>query len=125
MTRSVGQLDKDRMMNRLPDIARSMRTYFVQLQRNVMPVKKVIDQLKQSYPETMTDGDLIFLYLKFSSESINFIIILEEWKAHFHLLQEKVPHWIVTKTFEGIEHIRINKKIEFEETVIKTLKNTF
>lgn len=55
MTRSVDQLDEDRMMNRLPDIARRMRTYFVQLQRNVMPLKKVIDQLKQSYPEAMTD----------------------------------------------------------------------
>lgn len=55
MTRSVGQLDEDRMMNRLPDIARRMRTYFVQLQRNVLPFKKVIGQLKQSYPEAMTD----------------------------------------------------------------------
>ncbi|XP_025201253.1 DNA replication factor Cdt1-like [Melanaphis sacchari] len=100
MTRSVGQLDEDRMMNRLPDIARGMRTYFVQLQRNVMPFKKVIDQLKQSYPEAMTD---------------------EEWKAHINLLQEKVPHWIVSKVFDGIEHIRIDKKVEFEETVIKTL----
>lgn len=58
MTRSVGQLDEDRMMNRLPDIARRMRTYFVQLQRNVLPLKKVIDQLKQSYPEAMTDRNL-------------------------------------------------------------------
>ncbi|CAH1721518.1 unnamed protein product [Aphis gossypii] len=102
MTRSVGQLDEDRMMNRLPDIARRMRTYFVQLQRNVMPFKKVIDQLKQSYPEAMTD---------------------EDWKAHLNLLQEKVPHWIVSKVFDGVEHIRIDKKVEFEETVIKTLKN--
>jgi len=58
MTRSVDELDEDRMMNRLPDIARRMRTYFVQLQRNVMPLKKVIDQLKQSYPEAMTDRNL-------------------------------------------------------------------
>lgn len=68
MTRSVGQLDEDRMMNRLPDIARRMRTYFVQLQRNVLPLKKVIDQLKQSYPEAMTDRNLtnslfIFIFL--------------------------------------------------------------
>lgn len=55
MTRSVGQLKEDRMMNRLPDIARSMRTYFVQLRGNIMPVKKIINQLKQSYPESMTD----------------------------------------------------------------------
>ncbi|XP_060834243.1 DNA replication factor Cdt1-like [Rhopalosiphum padi] len=101
MTRSVGQLNEDRMMDRLPDIARGMRTYFVQLQRNVMPFKKVVDQLKQSYPEAMTD---------------------EEWKAHFNLLQEKVPHWIVSKVFDGIEHVRIDKKVDFEETVIKTLK---
>lgn len=58
MTRSVGQLDEDRMMNRLPDIARRMRTYFVQIQRNVMPFKKVIDQLKQSYPEALTDRNI-------------------------------------------------------------------
>lgn len=58
MTRSVGQLDEDKMMNRLPDIARKIRTYFVQIQRNVMPFKKVIDQLKQSYPEAMTDRNL-------------------------------------------------------------------
>lgn len=58
MTRSVGQLDEDRMMNRLPDIARKIRTYFVQIQRNVVPFKKVIDQLKQSYPEAMTDRNL-------------------------------------------------------------------
>lgn len=55
MTRSVGQLDEDRMMNRLPDIARRIRTYFVQLQRNVIPLNKIINQLKQSYPEAMTD----------------------------------------------------------------------
>ncbi|XP_060878814.1 LOW QUALITY PROTEIN: DNA replication factor Cdt1-like [Metopolophium dirhodum] len=101
MTRSVGQLDEDRMMNRLPDIARRMRTYFVQLQRNVLPFKKIIGQLKQSYPESMTD---------------------QEWKAHLNLLQEKVPHWIVSKSLDGIEHIRIDKKVEFEETVIKTLQ---
>jgi len=53
--KSVSQLNKDKMMIRLPDIARKMRTYFVQLQRNVMPLKKVINQLKQSYPEAMTD----------------------------------------------------------------------
>jgi len=51
----VDQLKEDRMMNRLPNIARSMRTYFVQLQRNIVPVKKIINQLKQSYPESMTD----------------------------------------------------------------------
>lgn len=55
MMRSIGKLDEDRMMNRLPDIARRIRTYFVQIQRNVMPLKKVIDQLKQSYPEAMTE----------------------------------------------------------------------
>ncbi|XP_001948429.2 DNA replication factor Cdt1 isoform X1 [Acyrthosiphon pisum] len=101
MTRSVGQLKEDRMMNRLPDIARSMRTYFVQLRGNIIPVKKIINQLKQSYPETMTD---------------------QEWKAHFSLLQEIAPHWIKSKVIEGIEHIRIDKKVEFEETVIKRLK---
>lgn len=58
MTRSVGELDEDRMMNRLPDIARRMRTYFVQVQRNVMAYKKVVDQLKQSYPEAMSDRKL-------------------------------------------------------------------
>lgn len=62
MTRSEGQLDEDRMMNRLPDIARRMRTYFVQLQRNVLPLKKVIDQLKQSHPEAMTDRNEIIIY---------------------------------------------------------------
>lgn len=65
MTRSVDQLDEDRMMNRLPDIARRMRTYFVQIQRNVMPFKKVIDQLKQSYPEALTDRNIKnFKYFK-------------------------------------------------------------
>jgi len=57
MMMSVNQLNKDKMMIRLPDIARRVRTYFVQLQRNVMPLKKVIDQLKQSYPEAMTDSN--------------------------------------------------------------------
>lgn len=57
MTRSVNQLDEDRMMSRLPDIARRIRTYFVQLQRNVLPYKKVVEQLKQSYPEAMTEGN--------------------------------------------------------------------
>lgn len=55
MMRSVSKLDKDKMMIRLPDIARRMRTYYVQLQRNVMPLKRVIDQLRQSYPEALTD----------------------------------------------------------------------
>lgn len=64
MTKSIGQLNEDRMMNRLPDIARRMRTYFVQLQRNVLPLKKVIDQLKQSYPEALADRNLtLFEYL--------------------------------------------------------------
>lgn len=58
MTRSVGQLDEDRMMHRLPDIARRIRTYFVQIQRNVMPFKKVVNQLKQSYPESLTDRNI-------------------------------------------------------------------
>jgi len=58
----------------------------------------------------------------FFSKSANFLIILEEWKAHFSLLQEIVPHWIESKVLEGIEHIRIDKKVEFEETVIKRLK---
>jgi len=49
------------------------------------------------------------------------VIIPVEWKAHLNLLQEKVPHWIVLKSLDGIEHIRIDKKVEFEETVIKTL----
>lgn len=62
MTKSVGELDEDRMMNRLPDIARRMRTYFVQVQRNVVPFKKVVDQLKQSYPEAMTDCNKIFVF---------------------------------------------------------------
>ncbi|KAL4143537.1 hypothetical protein QTP88_005856 [Uroleucon formosanum] len=101
MTRSVDQLKEDRMINRLPDIARCMRTYFVQLKGNIMPVKKIIKQLKQSYPESMTDN---------------------EWKDHFSLLQKIVPHWIESKVFEGIEHIRIDKKVEFEKTVIKRLQ---
>jgi len=57
MTRSEEQLKEDRMINRLPDIARCMRTYFVQLKGNIMPVKKIINQLKQSYPESMTDSN--------------------------------------------------------------------
>jgi len=62
------------------------------------------------------------LFYNFSSKSNNFVNILEEWKAHLNLLQDKVPHWIVSKVLDGIEHIRIDKKVEFEETVIKTLK---
>lgn len=65
------------------------------------------------------------MFYYFSNKSIYFIYILEDWKAHFHLLQEKVPHWIVSKVLDGIEHIRIDKKVEFEETVIKTLKQQF
>jgi hypothetical protein len=61
MTRSLGQLNEDRIINRLPDIARRMRTYFLQLKRNVMPLEKVIDQLKQSYPEAMTNRNLTSL----------------------------------------------------------------
>jgi len=61
------------------------------------------------------------MFSNFSSK-IFYFIILEEWKAHFNLLQEKVPHWIVSKVFDGIEHVRIDKKVDFEETVIKTLK---
>ncbi|XP_025200221.1 DNA replication factor Cdt1-like, partial [Melanaphis sacchari] len=98
--RSVSQLNKDKMMIRLPDIARRVRTYFVQLQRNIMPLKKVIDQLKQCYPEILTDHD---------------------WKTHLNLLQEKVPHWAVSKILDGNEYIRIDKKINFEECVIKKL----
>lgn len=49
----------DKMMIRLPDIARRIRTHFVQLKKNVMPLKKVIDQLRQSYPEAMTDRNSI------------------------------------------------------------------
>ncbi|XP_029343840.1 DNA replication factor Cdt1-like [Acyrthosiphon pisum] len=104
MMRSVSQLNKDKMIIRLPDIARRIRTYFVQLQRNVMPLKKVIDQLKQSYPEAMTDND---------------------WETHINLLQEKVPHWAVLKIVDGTEYIRVDKKINFEECVIKKLKNNF
>ncbi|XP_060871194.1 DNA replication factor Cdt1-like [Metopolophium dirhodum] len=104
MMMSVNQLNKDKMMIRLPDIARRMRTYFVQLQRNVMPLIKVIDQLKQSYPEAMTDND---------------------WETHLNLLQEKVPHWVVSKIVDGTEYIRVDKKINFEECVIKKLKNNF
>lgn len=55
MTRSLGQLDEDGMIKRLPDIAQRMCTYFVQLKKNVLPLKKVIDQLNQSYPEAMAD----------------------------------------------------------------------
>ncbi|XP_060839677.1 DNA replication factor Cdt1-like isoform X2 [Rhopalosiphum padi] len=99
--RSLSQLNKDKMMIRLPDIARRIRTYFVQLQRNVLPLSKVIDQLKQSYPETMPDHD---------------------WKTHLNLLQEKVPHWAVLKILDGSEYIRVDKKINFEECVIKKLK---
>ncbi|XP_050527571.1 DNA replication factor Cdt1 [Daktulosphaira vitifoliae] len=104
MTRSVDQLDEDRMMSRLPDIARRIRTYFVQLQRNVLPYKKVIDQLKQSYPEAMTE---------------------DNWKSHLNLLQDKVPQWIVLKVLDGAEHIRIDKKIDFEDFVIKKLNSHF
>ncbi|KAE9544645.1 hypothetical protein AGLY_000187 [Aphis glycines] len=100
--RSVSQLNKDKMVIRLPGIARRIRTYFVQLQRNVMPLKKVINQLKQSYPETMTDYD---------------------WKIHLNLLQEKVPHWAVLKILDGSEYMRVDKKINFEECVIKKLEN--
>jgi len=63
---------------------------------------------------------LFYNYYFFNS--YHFIIISEEWKAHIHLLQEKVPHWIVLKNLDGIEHIRIDKKVEFEDTVIKTLQ---
>ncbi|XP_050439239.1 DNA replication factor Cdt1-like [Adelges cooleyi] len=104
MTRTVNQLDEDRMMSRLPDIARRIRTYFVQLQRNIMPFKKVINQLKQSYPEAMAE---------------------ENWKVHLNLLQEKVPKWITLKVLDGIEHVRVDKTIPFEESVIKTLNNHF
>jgi hypothetical protein len=34
-----------------------------------------------------------------------------------------VPHWIIAKVLDGVEHIRLDKKVEFEETVIKKLKN--
>uniref|UniRef100_A0A2S2NIB2 DNA replication factor Cdt1 n=1 Tax=Schizaphis graminum TaxID=13262 RepID=A0A2S2NIB2_SCHGA len=101
LMRSLSQLNKDKMMIRLPDIARRIRTYFVQLQRNVLPLSKVIDQLKQSYPETMTDRD---------------------WKSHLNLLQEKVPHWAVSKILDGSEYIRIDKKMNFEKCVIQKLK---
>lgn len=36
-----------------------------------------------------------------------------------------MPHWIVSKVFDGVEHIRVDKKVDFEETVIKKLKNHF
>lgn len=42
-----------------------------------------------------------------------------------NLLQDKVPHWIVLKVLDGIDHIRVDKKVEFEETVIKKLKTHF
>lgn len=42
-----------------------------------------------------------------------------------NLLQEKVPHWLITKVLDGIEHVRIDKKVEFEETVIKKLQTHF
>jgi len=42
-----------------------------------------------------------------------------------NLLQNKVPHWIVSKVLDGIEHIRIDKKVEFEDTVVKKLKTQF
>ncbi|VVC29379.1 Hypothetical protein CINCED_3A004046, partial [Cinara cedri] len=48
-----------------------------------------------------------------------------DWKAHLSLLQEKVPHWIVLKVLDGIEHIRVDKKVKFEETVVKQLKTHF
>jgi len=63
----------------------------------------------------------LLFYNSFTNSNY-FITILEEWKAHLNLLQEKVPHWIVSKSLDGIEHIRIDKKVEFEETVIKTLQ---
>lgn len=53
------------------------------------------------------------------------INILEDWKAHLHLLQEKVPHWMILKVLDGVEHIRIDKKVDFEDSVIKKLKNYF
>jgi len=63
----------------------------------------------------------IFFLLVIDKVILIIVIISEEWKAHLNLLQEKVPHWIVLKSLDGIEHIRIDKKVEFEETVIKTL----
>ncbi|XP_050420554.1 DNA replication factor Cdt1-like isoform X2 [Adelges cooleyi] len=104
MTRSVVQLDEDRMMSRLPEIARRIRTYFVQMQKNIMPLKKVTEQLKQSYPEALTEYD---------------------WKTHLNLLQDKVPQWIVLKVLDGIEHVKVDKKIPFEESVIKKLNSHF
>jgi len=51
--------------------------------------------------------------------------VLEDWKAHLALLQDKVPHWIFSKILDGVEHIRVDKKVDFEGTVIKKLKNHF
>lgn len=45
------------MTNRLLDIARRIYSYFVQLQKNVLPLKKVIDQLKHNYPVSITNGN--------------------------------------------------------------------
>lgn len=64
------------MVIRLPGIARRIRTYFVQLQRNVMPLKKVIDQLKQSYPETMTDCNQMFLIIYYIKYLVNCYLFL-------------------------------------------------
>lgn len=76
MTRSSCQLEKDRITNRLQDIAQKIHTYFVQLKKNVMPLKEVIDQLKQSYPEAMADRkfnfEFIILIFYFSIIYFNF-----------------------------------------------------
>lgn len=52
-----------------------------------------------------------------------FIFILDDWKIHLNLLQEKVPHWAVLKILDGSEYMRVDKKINFEECVIKKLEN--
>lgn len=57
MTRSGHQLEENKMINKLLDIAKRIYSYFVQLQRNVLPLKKLIVQLKQSYPLAITNGN--------------------------------------------------------------------
>ncbi|XP_046326589.2 DNA replication factor Cdt1-like [Haliotis rufescens] len=93
LTRNPAEDKKKRMMNRLPDMIRIVRAYFVTEKKPSIPQETVIQKLADSFRSSVSIGEI---------------------EAHVKLLLEIAPEWLTMVQIKKGKYLKIDRNIDVQ-----------